>query len=362
MCGRDILYEAYVTDLLSSSSHPVLLLFIIPITSFCLYHIVMCLSFLGNPFEWIERLLMQPLTETERSMLTTKFSGYMLSITTRTMTVLQARKLLTCIRASLCTATVAKMVNEGFVFDGLLGFTGQGKAVIYYVIRVEGLEILCGKVYLKNDLSTDLAQFTEVMSSAALHSNGKKIIPNIVYYKEVLNISHINHKSESLALIMPLYKLSLQNVIESFGDLGVPWKELKRVASSMIQAGLRLEQCGLVHCDFKPDNMMLGDDIVVLIDLGSVVAIGVEIVEYTPFYGLDCLHVAATHQFDIFCLTVSLCRAFIPGFIVRARTALALMEELTACGATTPSLLLPVEFCKQLLRRDSFVEANLIPL
>lgn len=136
-----------------------------------------------NPFEHIENLLSTPLTEDQKNILTRKFSSHMLSISTKTMMIPQARKLMKSIAIALCTETVAQMVKDGFVFNDMLGPAGQGKAVLYNVIRVADFAVLCGKVYLKGDVSSAQAQFAEVMASDLLHSKGKH--PNIVQYEHL---------------------------------------------------------------------------------------------------------------------------------------------------------------------------------
>lgn len=314
----------------------------------------------GNPFEHIEFLLSNPLTEEQKNVLTRKFSSHMVSISTKTMTVLQARKLMKSIATALCTGTVAQMVKGGFVFDGMLGPTGQGKAVLYNVVRVADFAVLCGKVYLKGDGPSEKSQFAEVMASDVLHKKAKH--PNIVQYEHILDINHVNHPTASLALIMPLYKLSLQAVYDAFSDHPVPWEQLRTVAASIISAGLRLEECKLVHCDIKPDNIMLGDGVVVLIDLGSVVPTGEPVAEFTDYYGLDCTRITASHRFDIVCLVVTLCRGFIPDFVVKARTVASLERELADVMSKWVALIQPVAFCLNLLRCVNFSEAAVVPL
>jgi serine/threonine protein kinase len=315
---------------------------------------------LVNPFEHIENLLSNPLTEEQKNVLTRKFSSHMVSISTKTMTILQARKLMKSIATALCTGTVAQMVKDGFVFDGMLGPTGQGKAVLYNVVRVSDFAVLCGKVYLKGDGPSEQSQFAEVMASEVLHKKDRH--PNIVQYEHILDINHINHPTASLALIMPLYKLSLQAVYDAFSDHPVSWEQMRNVAASMISAGLRLEECKLVHCDIKPDNIMLGDGVVVLIDLGSVVSVGAPVAEYTDYYGMDCSRVTASHRFDIFCLVVTLCRGFVPEFVVKARTAAALERELNLVLSRYEELIQPVEICLKLLSCNNFTEAAAVSL
>jgi serine/threonine protein kinase len=314
-----------------------------------------------NPFEHIEFLLSSTLTEEQKNVLTTKFSSHMVSISMKTMTRPQARMLMKSIATALCTGTVAEMVKGGFVFAGMLDAAGQGNAVLYNVVRVADLAVLCGKVYLKEEEGPGAqSQFREIMASEELHKNGKHA--NIVQYEHILHIKHIRHQRGSLALIMPLYKLSLQAVYEAFSDHPVPWEQTRHIAESIVNAGLRLEECKLVHCDVKPDNIMLGNGVVVLIDLGSVVMVGAPIVEFTNYYGLDCSRVAASHRFDIYCLVVTLCRGFVPEFVMKARTAAALAEELSSLLTQNEALAIPAGICLKLLDCNSFTEAAAVLL
>ena len=77
------------------------------------------------------------------------------------------------------------------------------------------------------------------------------------------------------ALVMPLYPVSLQIVLEGLFEEPLKESLSVRVALSLLSAGGILEAKDWCHVDIKPNNVMLDDKGgVIMIDYGSAVKLG----------------------------------------------------------------------------------------
>jgi hypothetical protein len=269
-------------------------------------------------------LIGSPLTEEEDNILLTKFNSFSLSILSGEMTPILAKKILKSIRLVLADDTLQVMQARGYIFDGLLGPVAGGQAILYRVFNLETYQVCCCKVYLKSE-EDQRAMDNEIMTNSMIHRTGKK--PNIASFDAVLEFRHSQRPVCSIALIMPFYSISLQEVLDAHGsELDI--NHFKNIAKGLLAAGQCFEECGLSHCDIKPSNIMLEHGSPVVIDFGSVVRLGSAVEEYTRFYALDAYSNPVGSDFDLNCIAVTLAKCFIPQFNVGHRTRQQLKEEL----------------------------------
>jgi serine/threonine protein kinase len=209
----------------------------------------------------------------------------------------------------LKSRTTAAMRIQGFVFDGILGQTRGGKALLYHIIYSDTALVKCAKVYtLENN---EIVISTERNASAIVHRDG--IVPSIVHYEKLLEFEHKTAPDKRmLAFVMPLYQLNLADVIDAYNDTPLPVIMYRKLVQCLLTAASRFHSLGFAHCDLKPENVMLSEGLFTVIDLGAVTAFGDMAQEYTPGYGLDASRSIVSGQFDMFCIanTLSRCCCF----------------------------------------------------
>lgn len=266
-------------------------------------------------FEWLaQRSGENILTEEEQLVFWSHFAGYTTSVREKKLSIPDARKLVKLVSNVLKAKTTAVMRIEGFVFDGLLGYTGGGKALLYHVIEVSTGLVKCGKVY-RIDKDTESVS-REIEASTVVHGSNS-YNPYIVRYEIALDFSHQSAPSNrSIALIMTLYQLTLAAIIEAFFATPLPMHMFNKVAICVLSAGSRFCELNMAHCDIKPENVMMLDGEYTVIDLGAVCKYGEPVVECTLGYYLDAPIHIATPIFDLNCAAVTLARCCIPNFTV----------------------------------------------
>jgi serine/threonine protein kinase len=269
------------------------------------------------------------LNQEERVILYTKFPNEIQVIKKNLLSIYNARQLYKKIRTTLRTKTIKIMKENGYIFDGLIGGNGGGKALLYNVIKDADFNVLCGKVYLI-DSENQPTIHNEVSMSNYIHSNSK--FPFIVKYSPIIEFYHHDtNNQKSIALIMPLYPLSLALVLEAYGEMPIPFTQFQTLVNCLLQSIEHLRSLKLAHCDIKPENIMIDNSvspsIFVLIDLGAVTEFGKEVKEYTPGYSLFESIFAVNENFDIMCILTTLVRCCCPNFDLKQSTT---FEELNS--------------------------------
>jgi hypothetical protein len=278
-----------------------------------------------NLVEKFCKLIGRPLSDQESTIFFTKFSNFHLLIQAGNMKVATARKMLQQIHCILNTNTLQQMLMRGYVFDGLLGSIDAGRAVMYRIIKTSTLDVFAGKVYLVNG-DEHRAMKNEISACQIIHGAGPKA--NVVQFHAVIEFSHYLHNVNSIALVMPLYCISLSELLQAFYGNAMDFSMFLIIAKGLFAAGESFETCGLAHCDIKPSNIMMDKAVPVLIDLGGTVKLGCSIEEYTRFFSLDADSSIATPAFDLNCIVVTLAMCFVPNFEIRFRTRQMLRTEL----------------------------------
>ena len=300
------------------------------------------------------------MTQREEHILWVKFSSYGSSIARRLLSVRDAKTLLKSIRTVIQTQTIQIMMTQGYLFDGLLGPSGASKAILYRVLKETrtSRQVLCSKVYLLDSEYPNCFQ-SEINTSTEIHEQGRNIHPNIVWYSDVLNFAHVSEGNRpTVALIMPLFSMSLQDELEAKGDnVQISFDRFLELGSQLLSAGKRFQEKDLVHCDIKPGNIMLSDEKYVVIDFGAVCHTGEAVREYTQFYSLDAGASNVNSLFDLNCIIVTLAQCFMRGFIVGPRSRAGLFAEMRTHILNNPHNADHVRKCISCLDCESCIEA-----
>jgi len=87
-------------------------------------------------FEWLaKRSGENVFTADEQVVFWTKFAGFAIPLREKKLSIVESRLLVKQVSNVLKSQTTTAMMAIGFVFDGLLGQTGGGKALLYHVIE-----------------------------------------------------------------------------------------------------------------------------------------------------------------------------------------------------------------------------------
>jgi len=252
--------------------------------------------------EKLGRILGNPLSDVERTILYTRFQGFVKVLEEGPLKLVEARKLLNSIRSVLQSQTVRRLCEQGLLFNGIISGAGGAHSVIYSVYEYSSGEAKCAKVYS----NVEEAQ-NEFDMSVAIHSLEPD--PNFVAYSNLININHTHFEGTVYALIMPRYNDSLQNFLSALLIQPFDARQSCKLAIALLRAGSKLFHLGLAHCDIKPNNIMIVPSSFVLIDFGSMVAFGQEVKEYTQFNYLDAQTTRADHKIDLYCIasTLAMC-------------------------------------------------------
>ena len=161
------------------------------------------------------------------------------------------RNLLKSVDCVLMTQTIGFMISQvGYVFDGLIGSTGLSNALLYRVFKCNPpVEVLCAKVYLEEEKALD-----EALVSSVIHDPNPKA--GVVHYNSI-TVKHIHINQESIALLMPLYHASLEDVLEAFQNYPLPFAYFNVLAKGILAAVSHFHSKNYCHCDIKPANVMV---------------------------------------------------------------------------------------------------------
>jgi serine/threonine protein kinase len=268
-------------------------------------------------FQWLaQKTGLNPLNTEERVVFYTKFMNFHRPVKDKLLSIGEARTLVENVRKFLRSQSRRVLLqHSSYLFDGLLGQTAGGKALLYHAINIQNRHIVCAKVYNVNE---EVFQ-AEIDASNSLHSDGE--IEGIVHYFDVVTFSHETAQGENMvALMMPLYQICLREVMEAFMDIQPPLQMFNLLATTLLRGGSRFHELNLSHCDIKPENIMLHNGNFVLIDLGGVVNIGQPIRDCTPSYILDARTDKVDFTLDLYCIAVTLVRFCCANYDIRKRS------------------------------------------
>ena len=282
------------------------------------------------------------MTPSERLVLYTKFPSYIQPIIKKLLAVKDARDIYKKVHSVLHSQTISNLLKEqGYVFDGIIGGAGGGRALLFNVIQERDFTVWVAKVYLLE--GNEDAIRSEIFSSELIHSG--KTCPFIVKYETTFKIIHVTVNYEpAMAFIMPLYSLSLATVLEAYNCMQFPIIRFEALHIFLVDCLERLKVCNIVHCDIKPENIMIDGATgkYVLIDFGSAIFAGNSVREFTPGYSLGASQGNGTPQFDINCCLVTLVRCAIPSFEVNYGLTKAKLRKTVEDFRISPDVYLPI--------------------
>ena len=181
---------------------------------------------------------------------------------------------------------------------------------------------------------------------------------NIAPIEDSIEFSHVTgNKDPLMALMMPLYSWSLDELLVCLRDEPLPLDLFKRICHGLLSAAALFQEKSYSHCDIKPNNVMMNGFVPVVIDFGAVVRLGSPTVEHTPGYALDASHDIVTSEFDLNCIVTTLVRCFAPAFIPRERmTKMEMIGFIGQVCQTNPTLSDHGNVCLSLLQCSSAIE------
>ena len=178
---------------------------------------------------YFEHLCDEKLSQDQTEVLVLKFSTYMPLLRAKRLSVESAKRLYQHILINLKSNTIANVIKDtGYLFDGIIA-AGGGKALLYRVIHLETGTVYCGKVYLNYlQQSGEDSSNAEYEHSLLINANH----PNIISYHEVVKFTHSEPSDKGLlALIMPLYPISLADILGAIGKTRMPYELFRKVST-----------------------------------------------------------------------------------------------------------------------------------
>ena len=271
----------------------------------------------SHAIELFSRIAGQKLSKEEIRILVKDFPQWWEVLKLGLMDENDSRYLLSLLKTTLKSRTLAGVrSNLGYVFGRTIG-TGCGKSILQKLYIPKTGKVMCAKVFMnyQNASGKHSADFE--------YSLSRKLQPhaNIAPIYEMIPFSHeTGSKDPLVALVMPLYSLSLSELISMYSNDPVPYTIFCNIAIGLLSAASKFLESGLQHCDIKPDNVMMNESGPVLIDMGAVVSVGDQAHEFTNYYGLDASLSAVTPEYDLFCIVTTLMRCSLPSFELEIRT------------------------------------------
>ena len=289
----------------------------------------------NKALEKFSELVGEPVTEGEENILIMCFPNHFRLLKTGRLNRDGAKKLFRLLKTTLKSLTLIKVMEKYHLFFGAAIGAGGGKSILQKVVSLKTGEIFCAKVFL--DVTGTLGYYSanhdvDVSNMVQPHINIAPIAQSIEF-------SHASgDKLPLLALMMPMYHISLAELLSGFHQVDLSPEMFNHVAKGLLSAGARFQEKNLSHCDIKPENIMMDGLNPVLVDFGAVVNIGDAIREHTPFYSLEANKNAVTSEFDLFCIVTTLVRCVFSSFDLQNRTRLQMISLINQMCASNIKL------------------------
>lgn len=223
---------------------------------------------------------------------------------------------------------------------------GKGTFGSVLVVKDHKIGRVVAVKIIKNDMEWSLQAVNEVKfmkELSSLHCQN-----NIMYY------DHFHFRSH-MCIVQELLSVNLFQVIEAtnFKGLGLP---LVKVFAKDILKGLQaIHKAGMIHCDMKPENLMLGYDeaakrfVVKIIDFGSSCRIGHLAYSYlqSRFYRAPevCIGARYNEKIDIWSFGAIVVELFVGMPIFQTQDEYSLLNEFLSYFGPPPK-----EYIMQLRR------------
>lgn len=173
----------------------------------------------------------------------------------------------------------------GEVLDGRYEvIAGHGKGVFSTVVRAKDLKAGRGEPrevaikIIRNNHQTLKAGHDELKTLGILAAEGRGDRRHCVRF-----LSSFKYRSH-LCLVFESLHMNLREVLKKFGrNIGLALTAVRTYAKQLFVALKHLRDCGVLHCDIKPDNMLVneGKNVLKLCDFGNAMLSGNQ--EPTPY-------------------------------------------------------------------------------
>jgi serine/threonine protein kinase len=191
------------------------------------------------------------------------------------------------------SSTIANLGDKGLVVGKALA-SGQFKSVVHHG-TMANRPVAC-KMYLAGHVE-EYEREKAVMLDLPPHKN---VVPLLAHYALTTEV-HCG------TLVFPFYPRVLSNHIVNMLYYSGLENIVASVGLDLLSAVKHLHDSNYVHCDVKPDNVVLDHaGVAVLIDLGSAVAVGGDVVEHTSNYSMGLHNGVASPLLDYRCVAVTL--------------------------------------------------------
>ena len=133
--------------------------------------------------------------------------------------------------------------------------------------------------------------------------------PNIIQIEQSFSFHDADTTNTYHCLVMPIYPRSAGDLLHACIKRGVPVEIVNVIAKHIKSALSHIHERNMCFADCKPDNIMLdgAKGCAILVDLGSVVPIGSELIERTPMLALDLSPTRGSAILDFVCLASTIC-------------------------------------------------------
>ncbi|XP_058079319.1 uncharacterized protein LOC131227532 isoform X2 [Magnolia sinica] len=215
----------------------------------------------------------------------------------------------------------------GEVLDGRYEVTAaHGKGVFSTVVRAKDLKAGKGdpeevaiKIIRNNDTmyKAGLEELVILKKLAGADPEDKRHCVRFLS-----SFKYRNH----LCLVFESLHMNLREVLKKFGrNIGLKLTAVRAYAKQLFIALKHLRNCGVLHCDIKPDNMLVNEakNVLKLCDFGNAMFAGKN--EITPYLFLACLMIIPW----IYGQLVAVCMSFIQG-----RSFSRVHQTMTCSGST----------------------------
>lgn len=139
----------------------------------------------------------------------------------------------------------------------------NGSRITYIIKDILGVGTF-GQVFrCQKEGTTDVVAVKVIKNKAAYHSQGMIEISIIKLLNKNHGMEHIVHMEESfeckghICIVFELLSISLLDVLTENKFRGLPLTQVQHFTKQIVSALVTLESANVIHCDMKPENILL---------------------------------------------------------------------------------------------------------